>query len=124
MEQKTYTPDMVMGPPRKGIKLSYVTDTRPTGSILENVRDSDLFICEGMYGDKEKAQKARQYRHMTMYEAAKLSGDAMAKETWLTHYSPSMAHPGEYIGAVRKINPNIIVAKDGQSTTLRFEEGG
>ena len=38
------TPDMVLGPQRKGIKLTYTTDTRPTDSIRENAKDSDLFI--------------------------------------------------------------------------------
>ena len=46
-----YTPDMVLGPPRKGIKLTYATDTRPVRSIAENAAGSDLFICEGMYGE-------------------------------------------------------------------------
>ena len=35
----------------KGIKLTYCTDTRPTKSIVENAAGSDLFICEGMYGE-------------------------------------------------------------------------
>ena len=62
---KTYTPDMVLGPDRKGIKLTYTTDTRPTESILRNAKDSDLFICEGMYGEDDKADKAKGYKHMT-----------------------------------------------------------
>ncbi|WP_281532331.1 ribonuclease Z, partial [Anaerocolumna aminovalerica] len=45
-----YTPDMVLGPKRKGIKLTYCTDTRPVSSIVENAKNADLFICEGMYG--------------------------------------------------------------------------
>ena len=45
VEGITYTPDMVMGPARKGIKLTYCTDTRPTDSIVENAKKSDLFIC-------------------------------------------------------------------------------
>lgn len=56
---------MVLGPPRKGIKLTYCTDTRPTKSIRENAEGSDLFICEGMYGEPEKAKKAVEYKHMT-----------------------------------------------------------
>ena len=40
-----YTPDMVLGPERKGIKVTYTTDTRPTESILRNAKDSDLIIC-------------------------------------------------------------------------------
>ena len=52
-----YTPDMVLGPARKGIKLTYCTDTRPTDSIRNNAKGSDLFICEGMYGEPEKKAK-------------------------------------------------------------------
>ena len=61
----------MLGPARKGIKLTYTTDTRPTKSIRENAVDSDLFICEGMYGEKEKAAKAVEYKHMTFYEAGR-----------------------------------------------------
>ena len=82
-ENGILTPDMVLGPPRKGLKLTYTTDTRPTNSIRENAKDSDLFICEGMYGEKEKAAKAVEYKHMTFYEAAHLAKDAQVKEMWL-----------------------------------------
>ena len=90
-----YTPDMVLGPARKGIKLTYCTDTRPTDSIRENAAGADLFICEGMYGEKDKQKKAREYKHMTFYEAAQLAKDAGVKEMWLTHYSPSLIKPEE-----------------------------
>ena len=56
---RVFTPDMVLGAPRKGIKVTYTTDTRPTNSIRENALNSDLFICEGMYGEKDKAAKPR-----------------------------------------------------------------
>ena len=73
-----YTPDMVLGPQRKGIKVTYCTDTRPTTSIVENAIGSDLFICEGMYAEKEKIAKAKQYKHMTFYEAADMAHRAGA----------------------------------------------
>ena len=69
-EGMTYTPDMVMGPPRKGIKVTYCTDSRPTDTIARYAKDADLFICEGMYGEPDKISKAKEYKHMTMYEAA------------------------------------------------------
>ena len=119
---KTFTPDMVLGPPRKGLKVTYCTDTRPTESIAENAKDSDLFICEGMYGEQEKKQKAKEYKHMTFYEAAELARKAQVKEMWLTHYSPSLMRPEEYMAEVRKIFPNSIAAKDGRSVDLMFEE--
>ncbi len=104
-EGQTLTPDLVLGPPRKGLKLTYTTDTRPTNSIRENAKNSDLFICEGMYGEKEKAAKAVEYKHMTFYEAAQLAKDAEVGELWLTHYSPSMPYAEEYMDEVRKIFP-------------------
>lgn len=119
---RVFTPDMVLGPPRKGLKLTYCTDTRPCEAIARNALESDLFICEGMYGEPDKVQKAREYKHMTMYEAAALARDSAAREMWLTHYSPSMTHPEEYLDQVRAICPIVKAARDKWSLTLDFEE--
>ena len=121
-EGRRLTPEMVLGPPRKGIKLTYTTDTRPTNSIRENAKGSDLFICEGMYGEKEKASKAVEYKHMTFYEAAQLARDADVKELWLTHYSPSLTYADEYMDDVRKIFPAAKAGKDKKSVELKFED--
>ena len=117
-----YTPEMVLGPARKGIKLTYTTDTRPTESILRNAKESDLFICEGMYGEDDKADKARGYKHMTFREAAVLARDAKVQEMWLTHYSPSLVRPEEAVKEATDIFPNTIAARDRQSVELMFEE--
>lgn len=116
------TPEMVLGPPRKGIKVTYCTDTRPTDSIVRNAAGADLFICEGMYGEPEKAKKAKEYKHMTFYEAAALASDAGVKELWLTHYSPSLVRAEDYMKEVRKIFSNAIAGKDGKSVDLLYEE--
>lgn len=118
----TYTPDMVLGKQRKGIKLTYCTDTRPTQSIVDHAMYSDLFICEGMYGEKGKEAKAREYKHMTFYEAAKLAKAAEVKELWLTHYSPSLTYPEEFMEDVRKIFPAAKAGKDRKSVELDFEK--
>lgn len=120
-EMGVLTPDMVLGPPRKGIKLTYTTDTRPTNSIREHAEGSDLFICEGMYGEKEKAAKAVEYKHMTFYEAAEIAKVAHVKEMWLTHYSPSLTKPEEYMEEVRRIFPAAKAGKDRMSAELAFE---
>ena len=122
-EDKVFTPDMVLGAPRKGIKITYCTDSRPTKGIVENAMGSDLFICEGMYGEPDKAMKAREYKHMTFYEAAEMAKEAMVKEMWLTHYSPSLVRPQDYEEKVREIFPDTVVARDRRTTTLLFEEG-
>lgn len=121
-EGRTYTPSMVLGPDRKGIKLTYCTDTRPAKSITENAAGSDLFICEGMYGEPGKEQKAVEYKHMTFKEAARLAKEAEVKEMWLTHYSPSLTRPEEFMEDVRKIFQNSHPGKDGKSVELDFEE--
>ena len=117
-----YTPDMVMGAPRKGIKLVYCTDTLPTEYISRNAKDSYLFICEGMYGEKDKQAKAVANKHMTFYEAARLAKEADVKGIWLTHYSPSLTRPEEYMDEVRKIFPRAVVGKDRKSIELDFED--
>lgn len=121
-EGKRFTPDMVLGEARKGIKVTYCTDTRPTEMIAQMAEQADLFICEGMYGEKEKAKKAREYKHMTFYEAAALAEIAQPKEMWLTHYSPSLIRPEDYMEEVKAIFANTYPGKDGKSITLNFEE--
>ena len=122
IDNKRYTPDMVLGPERRGLKVAYCTDTRPVPVIAEYAKDADLFICEGMYGEDGKETKAREYKHMTMYEAASLAQKAEPKELWLTHYSPSLTRPEEYMEKVRKIFPRAKAARDGWSAELTFEE--
>lgn len=122
MDGVIYTPDMVLGEPRKGIKVTYTTDTRPIPIIAQKAKDADLFICEGMYGEREKITKAKEYKHMTFYEAATLALQAQPKEMWLTHYSPSLIRPEEYMKDIRSIFDRITPGKDGKTVELKFEE--
>ena len=123
LDGKIFTPDMVLGPARRGLKVAYCTDTRPVPVIAEYASDADLFICEGMYGEEGKEAKAREYKHMTMYEAARLAQKAQPREMWLTHYSPSLNRPEEYMDGVRKIFPRAKAARDGYTMELSFDEG-
>ena len=121
LDGKDYTPDMVMGPPRKGIKLTYCTDTRPAPAITENAQNADLLIIEGMYAEKEKEAKAKQYKHMTFYEAAKIAKDADVADMWLTHFSPSLVRAEDYMDKVRSIYSNAKLGKDGKTVELDFK---
>ena len=121
-EGRCFTPDMVLGAPRKGIKVTYSTDTRPVPAIAMAAKDADLFICEGMYGEDGKDDKAKEHRHMTFYEAAKLAREARPKRFWLTHYSPSLNRPDEFMEAVREIYPLAEPGKDGKNIVLDFED--
>ncbi|WBW97006.1 ribonuclease Z [Oceanirhabdus sp. W0125-5] len=117
----TYTPDMVLGDDRKGIKICYCTDTRPIPELNNFIYNSDLFICEGMYGDDAELSKAIQNKHMLFSEAAHLSQNSNVKELWLTHFSPSLSDPIIYLDKTQEIFKNTILGEDRLSTTLKFE---
>lgn len=119
-----FTPDMVMSAPRKGLKVTYTTDTRPTESIAKYATNADLFICEGMYGDTDEDTKAKaiKKKHMLMTEAAKIAKNANVNALWLTHYSPSVVNPKQYEELVKSIFPNTVISEDREFITLKFEE--
>lgn len=121
-ENRIYTPDMILGPERKGIKLTYCTDSRPVPSITEAAKEADLFICEGMYGEPGMEAKAREHRHMTFTEAAVIARNANVKELWLTHFSPSLVRPKDFVRYAREIFGNTKVYRDGTSVVLDYPE--
>ena len=121
-EGKVFTPDMVMGAARKGIKVTYCTDTRPTKTLVESAENADLLICEGMYAEEDKLAKAKQNKHMTFYEAAKVAKDAKVDRLWLTHFSPSMTGHKRYMKAVCEIFPQAELGEDGKFLELDFAE--
>ena len=119
---KTFYSDMVMGEARKGLKVTYTTDSRPVDSIVNNAKGSDLFICEGMYGENDKECKAKENRHMTFEEAARMAKTAEVEQMWLTHFSPSLVRPGDYIDRARRIFPAAELGSDGKSVDLMFRD--
>ena len=121
-EGAEYTPDMVMGEARKGLKVTYCTDTRPVPVIAQKAQGADLFICEGMYADPEKQEDAEKKYHMTFYEAAGLGAKAQPERMWLTHFSPSLIRPKEYMDEVHEIFDRVEPGRDLKSITLRFED--
>lgn len=119
-EGNWYTPDMVLGEGRKGLKVSYCTDSRPIEELKEFVKDSDLFICEGMYGDDENLHKALENKHMLFSEAAALAKGGEVKELWLTHFSPSLSIPEEYLENAKAIFENTVIGQDRLTKNLNF----
>ncbi|MCH3963169.1 MAG: ribonuclease Z [Clostridium sp.] len=119
-----YKSDMVLGEPRRGIKFSYCTDSRPIPELIDFVRNSDLFVCEGTYGDNGKYEKAVEYKHMLFRESAVLAKKSHVKELWLTHFSPSMVNPEIYLEDTRKIFENTVLGENGMKKNLNFEDDG
>lgn len=117
-----YEPSMVLGESRRGLHVTYATDTRPCEIISTMADDADLLILEGMFGVMSKENRAKETCHMTIPEAAKLAKDSGAARLWLTHFSPSEPNPQEYEKDARSIFPNTEIGYDGITTTLRFPE--
>ncbi len=113
-------PDDVLGPPRPGLALAIVTDTRPTPELPAFAAGVDLLVCEGMYGDEADLEKAREVRHMLFRESAAIAREAGAGELWLTHFSPALLDPERYLPNATAIFPNTVVGRDRLTTTLRF----
>lgn len=112
------TTDMVTDGSRKSIKVTYVTDTLPFDEIAELAFRSDLFICEGMYGDELQKDSMNEKHHMLMQDACYLASLASVDRLWLTHYSPAMINPNEYAKELLNIFDNTIISKDGQKISL------
>ena len=56
------------------------------------------------------------------FETGELAKQAGVKELWLTHYSPSLIRPQDYVDTAQAIFHATIAPKDGRVKELRFEE--
>ncbi len=117
-----YTSEDVLGPQRKGIKLSYCTDTRPVSVLHKLIKDSDLFICEGLYGGEDKFEKCLSHKHMLYREAAEIAKNGSVSELWLTHFSPAVTDPYEFLDNATKIFENTKIGRDRMNTVIKFED--
>lgn len=121
-EEGEVQPADVLGPPRRGLSLAYVTDTRPLPAHVPFLADVDLLVCEGTYGDPEDGPKAAEWTHMTFAEAATLAADARAHQLWLTHFSPGLQDPNAWLGEATSRFPETTIGYSGLSTRLSFSD--
>lgn len=116
-------PDDVLGPPRRGVAIGFITDTRPTGALRELIRDVDLLISEATYGDDADTEGAAEYGHMTFREAATLARDAQAGHLWLTHFGVGLTDPAAWLPNATDVFPDTTVGHPGLTGTLTFRHG-
>ena len=117
-----FTPNMVLGDARKGIKICYCTDSRPLERMHTFIKDADLFVCEGLYGEEEKKEKAISKKHMIFSEAATMAKYGNVEELWLTHFSPALTEPETFIENATNIFENTILGYDRICKTINFKE--
>jgi ribonuclease Z len=119
---RSAVPDEVLGPPRSGLAVAYVTDTRPVQPFVEFLAGVDLLVCEGTYGSDDDLAKAERNRHMTFQEAATLARQAAAHRLWITHFSPSLAEPELFTRNATSIYPAAMVGYDGLTIDIPFRD--
>jgi len=105
------TPSMVMGPPRKGRKFVYITDTRPCEQAIKIARGADLLIHEGMF-TSDMEEEAKEKGHSTVAEAAKVALEAKVNNLIITHISTRYHRIEELLQEARSIFPKAIIGRD------------
>jgi ribonuclease Z len=113
-------PADVLGPPRRGRKFSYITDTTYVETAADHVRDSDLFICEGMFS-RDLEESAREKKHLTSTQAAVIARDAGGiGKMGLIHYSPRYTERDlkQLLKEAREIFPETFLSRDGQTLPI------
>ena len=120
---KIIKPEQVLGPARSGRKFSYVTDTLYKPSIANEVKGSDLLICEGMF-EEALIDQAREKKHMTAKQAATIARDAGVKRMAMIHYSPRYTDRelAVLLDEARTIFPRAELTKDRMHFDLPYEE--
>ena len=108
---KTITPDMVLGPPRKGKKICYSGDTRPCENLIKLAKESNILIHEATYTTTDK-ERAIENAHSTSAEAAEIAKKAEVKQLILTHFSSRYKKTTEILEEAKKIFKNTKTAHD------------
>ena len=62
--------------------------------------------------------KVEEKGHMLFSDSARIARDSGAKRLWLTHFSPALTAPEQYLDEARSIFPQTEVAYDGIRITL------
>ena len=115
-------PDQLVGPPRRGRKVVVSGDTMPCEAISELARGADLLVHEATFGEDE-LDRARETRHSTARQAARVARDAGVGRLVLTHISARYSREApELLAEARAIFENTTVARDGLVIEVGFAE--
>jgi len=117
---KRITPDDVLGPTQKGVKLVIVGDSGKTENLVEVCKDADALVIESTYLDEE-TEMASQFSHLTARQGADLAIKAGVKKLILTHISRRYREK-DVIKEAQALFPNTSVARDFDTFQIKREE--
>ncbi len=117
---KRITPEDVLGPVQKGVKLVIVGDSGKTENLVEVCKDADALVIESTYLDEE-TEMASQFSHLTARQGADLAIKAGVKKLILTHISRRYREK-DVIKEAQALFPNTSVARDFDTFQIKREE--
>lgn len=117
---KTFTPDMVLGPPRKGIKIVYTGDTKPCEAVHELAKDCDVLIHDATSA-ADLEEKANEYGHSSSRQAAEAAKRVNAGMLFLTHMSPRYEEIAQLEKDAKDVFANSQAASDFLEYTVKYK---
>lgn len=114
---------MLMGEPRRGLRVVFSGDTQPCEAIRSAAFEADLLIHDATYGEDGQADQALLYGHSTFRQAAALAAQAKVSRLWLTHFSQMLRQPEDCLSAAQALFPKARCGHDGLTVSLGFEKG-
>ncbi len=118
---KKITPDMVLGPPRPGRKITISGDTMPCKRVIELARGSDVLIHDATF-DSSLEERAKEYGHSTARQAAMVAKEAEVEKLYLTHISPRYRDAEELEKEAKEIFPASYVAHDFMEVEVKLKK--
>ena len=112
--------ESIVGPKRKGRKVTYSGDTSPCKSLIELGKDSDILIHEATFS-KELSDMAIEKKHSTATDAATDAKKMGAKQLILTHISSRYRDDSLLLllEEAKEIFPNTLIAEDLMRVELK-----
>ena len=111
LENKTITPNQVLGKKRPGIKIGISGDTMPTEELEDFFKNCDYLVFDSTFLDSEK-QKAQDTCHSTAKQAATLAKNSNVKNLILTHFSARYKDEIGHLNEAKEIHNSVITARD------------
>ncbi len=109
----------IIGPKKSGRKITYSGDLKPSDSLVNLGKDSDILIHEATFSNA-LADLAAEKKHSTSIDAANEAKKMNAKQLILTHISSRYQDNALILlEEAKEIFPNTIIAKDLLRITLK-----
>jgi ribonuclease Z len=96
---------------------AYCSDTKPSPSYLEAIKDVDLLYHEATF-NQQHLERAKSTFHSTAQQAAQQALLANCKYLLLGHFSSRYDDALQHLAEARMVHPNVGAAEDGMKLTL------